>query len=60
MLLKEVQFIWNIQSQDKKRWPFNTVDCNTYHLVTGDKKNQMDGDVTFQSETGKLCHVTSV
>jgi hypothetical protein len=35
-------------------------DCNTCHLVTGDKKNQIYGDVTFQSETGKLCHVTSV
>jgi hypothetical protein len=26
-LLKEVQFIWNILWQDKKRWPFNTGDC---------------------------------
>jgi hypothetical protein len=26
-LLKKVQLIWNYLRQDKKRWPFNTVDC---------------------------------
>ena len=26
-LLKEVQFIWNFLSQDKKMWPLNTGDC---------------------------------
>ena len=24
---KQVQFIWNVLWQDKKRWPFNTGDC---------------------------------
>ena len=26
-LLKEVQFIWNILCQDKKKWLINTCDC---------------------------------
>jgi hypothetical protein len=26
-LLKEIQFIWNVTWQGKKRWPLNTDDC---------------------------------